>query len=32
VIERLPKRKVRAFVSGIDAAQDVPAEVFYLED
>jgi uncharacterized protein YbcI len=31
VIERLLKRKVRAFVSGIDTAQDVSAEVFYLE-
>jgi len=32
VTERLLKRKVRAFVSGIDTAQDVAAEVFYLED
>lgn len=31
VIERLLKRKVRAFVSGVDTAQDVSAEVFYLE-
>ncbi|HMC50230.1 MAG TPA: Na-translocating system protein MpsC family protein [Solirubrobacterales bacterium] len=31
VIERLLKRRVRAFVSGIDTAQDVSAEVFYLE-
>jgi uncharacterized protein YbcI len=31
VIEHLLKRKVRAFVSGIDTAQDVSAEVFYLE-
>jgi uncharacterized protein YbcI len=31
VIERLLKRKVRAFVSGIDTARDVSAEVFYLE-
>jgi uncharacterized protein YbcI len=31
VIEGLLKRKVRAFVSGIDTAQDVSAEVFYLE-
>jgi uncharacterized protein YbcI len=31
VIERLLKRKVRAFVSGIDTAQDVSAEIFYLE-
>src|SRR4051794_40100293 len=32
VIERLLERKVRAFVSGIDTAQDVSAEIFYLED
>lgn len=31
VIERLLKRRVRAFVSGIDTAKDVSAEVFYLE-
>lgn len=31
VVERLLKRKVRAFVSGIDTARDVSAEVFYLE-
>jgi uncharacterized protein YbcI len=31
VIEDLLKRKVRAFVSGIDTAKDVSAEVFYLE-
>jgi uncharacterized protein YbcI len=31
VIERLLKRRVRAFVSGIDTAEDVSAEVFYLE-
>jgi uncharacterized protein YbcI len=31
VIERLLKRKVRAFVSGVDTAKDVSAEVFYLE-
>lgn len=31
VIERLLKRKVRAFVSGVDTAQDVSVEVFYLE-
>jgi uncharacterized protein YbcI len=31
VIEGLLKRKVRAFVSGIDTSQDVSAEVFYLE-
>jgi len=31
VIERLLKRRVRAFVSGIDTEKDVSAEVFYLE-
>src|SRR3954447_8798906 len=31
VIERLLKRRVRAFVSGIDTTRDVSAEVFYLE-
>jgi len=31
VIERLLKRKVRAFVSGIDTTRDVSAEIFYLE-
>jgi uncharacterized protein YbcI len=31
VIERLLKRKVRAFVSGIDTEKDVSAEVFYLD-
>jgi uncharacterized protein YbcI len=31
VVERLLKRKVRAFVSGIDTDKDVSAEVFYLE-
>jgi len=30
VAERLTKRRVRAFVSGIDAVQDVSSEVFYL--
>src|SRR4051812_41097099 len=30
VIERLTGRDVRAFVSGIDAEQDVSAELFYL--
>jgi uncharacterized protein YbcI len=30
-IERLTGRKVRAFVSGLDADQDVSAEIFYLE-
>jgi uncharacterized protein YbcI len=32
VIERLLKRRVRAFVSGIDTGKDVSAEVFYLEN
>jgi uncharacterized protein YbcI len=31
VIERLLKRKVRAFVSGIDTEKDVSAEIFYLD-
>jgi uncharacterized protein YbcI len=31
VAERLTKRRVRAFVSGIDTAKDVSSEVFYLE-
>jgi uncharacterized protein YbcI len=31
VVERLLKRKVRAFVSGTDTGKDVSAEVFYLE-
>ena len=31
IIERLTGRKVRAFVSGIDAERDVSSEVFYLE-
>jgi uncharacterized protein YbcI len=31
VAERLTKRRVRAFVSGIDTAADVCSEVFYLE-
>jgi uncharacterized protein YbcI len=30
-VERLTGRRVRAFVSGIDADQDVATEVFYLE-
>jgi uncharacterized protein YbcI len=30
-IERLTGRRVRAFVSGIDAEQDVATEVFHLE-
>jgi uncharacterized protein YbcI len=32
VVERLTGRKVRAFISGLDADADVCAEVFYLED
>jgi uncharacterized protein YbcI len=31
VVERLLKRRVRAFVSGTDTGNDVSAEVFYLE-
>jgi uncharacterized protein YbcI len=31
VIERVLDRKVRAFISGIDTANDVSAELFYLE-
>jgi uncharacterized protein YbcI len=31
VVERLLKRKVRAFVSGTDTEKDVSAEVFYLD-
>jgi len=31
VVERVLGRKVRAFISGIDTAQDVSAELFYLE-
>jgi uncharacterized protein YbcI len=30
-VERITGRKVRAFVSGIDAQRDVSSEVFYLE-
>jgi uncharacterized protein YbcI len=30
-IERILGRKVRAFVSGLDAEQDVATEIFYLE-
>ena len=30
-VEEITGRKVRAFVSGIDTAQDVSAELFYLE-
>jgi len=32
IVERRTGRKVRAFISGLDAGQDVCAEVFYLED
>jgi uncharacterized protein YbcI len=32
IIERLTGRKVRAFISGLDADKDVCSEVFYLED
>lgn len=32
IIERLTGRRVRAFVSGIDANADLCCEVFYLED
>jgi len=32
IIERLTGRRVRAFVSGLDAGVDVCCEVFYLED
>ena len=31
IVERLTDRKVRAFVSGIDADKDVSAELFYFE-
>lgn len=31
VVEKVTGRKVRAFISGLDASQDVCAEVFYLE-
>lgn len=31
IVERLTGRKVRAFISGLDAGVDVCAEVFYLE-
>lgn len=31
IIERITGRKVRAFISGLDAEKDVCAEVFYLE-
>jgi uncharacterized protein YbcI len=32
IVERLTGRKVRAFISGLDAGVDVCCEVFYLED
>jgi len=32
IIERLTGRKVRGFVSGLDAEADICSEVFYLED
>jgi len=32
IIERLTGRKVRAFISGLDAEVDICSEVFYLED
>jgi uncharacterized protein YbcI len=31
VVERVVGRKVRAFISGLDSAHDVSAEIFYLE-
>ena len=31
VVEGILGRKVRAFISGIDTAEDVSAEIFYLE-
>jgi uncharacterized protein YbcI len=31
IVERLTGRRVRAFISGLDAEEDVCAEVFYLE-
>jgi uncharacterized protein YbcI len=31
IVERLTGRKIRAFISGLDAGVDVCAEVFYLE-
>jgi uncharacterized protein YbcI len=31
VVERVTGREVRAFVSGVDTAQDVASEIFYLE-
>lgn len=32
IVERVTGRRVRAFVSGLDAGADVCAEVFYLEN
>lgn len=32
IIERVTGRKVRAFISGLDAGVDICAEVFYLEN
>jgi uncharacterized protein YbcI len=32
IIERLTGRRVRAFISGLDADADICSEVFYLED
>ncbi|MFL5899155.1 MAG: Na-translocating system protein MpsC family protein [Solirubrobacterales bacterium] len=32
IVERVTGRKVRAFISGLDAGADVCCEVFYLED
>jgi uncharacterized protein YbcI len=32
VVEKVTGRKVRAFISGLDATEDVCAEIFYLED
>lgn len=31
LIERATGRKVRAFISGLDAGKDIAAELFYLE-
>src|SRR3954452_22882866 len=32
IVERLTGRKVRAFISGLDASVDVCSEIFYLEN
>lgn len=32
IVERVTGRKVRAFISGLDAGADVCAEIFYLEN